>query len=130
MAGFLLTLLALTSILMIFIVLLQRGRGGGLAGAFGGLGGQSAFGTKAGDVFTKITVAVAILWVVLAAGCGFAVRADVEQLSYEGGDDVQIVPGDGAAAGGATSEGGENGLNLPPVEQPADQPPVEDKPQN
>ena len=39
--------------------MLQRGKGGGLAGALGGMGGQSAFGTKAGDLFTKITVGVA-----------------------------------------------------------------------
>ena len=50
---------------MILLVLIQRGRGGGLAGAFGGAGGQSAFGTKAGDVFTKITVAVAAFWILL-----------------------------------------------------------------
>ncbi len=30
-----------------------------MAGAFGGMGGQSAFGTKAGDLFTKITIGVA-----------------------------------------------------------------------
>ena len=57
--------LALTSLFLIFLVLIQRGRGGGLAGAFGGAGGQSAFGTKAGDVFTKITVGVAAFWIVL-----------------------------------------------------------------
>ena len=60
--------LGLLSTLLIFIVLLQRGRGGGLAGALGGMGGQSAFGTKAGDVFTKITVILAMVWIVLAAG--------------------------------------------------------------
>ncbi len=53
-------LFAFTSILLIFIVLLQRGRGGGLAGAFGAAGGQSAFGTKAGDVFTRITIGIAL----------------------------------------------------------------------
>ena len=47
--------LVVTSLFLILLVLIQRGRGGGLAGAFGGMGGQSAFGTKAGDVFTKIT---------------------------------------------------------------------------
>ena len=57
--------LVLTSLFLIFLVLIQRGRGGGLAGAFGGAGGQSAFGTKAGDVFTKITVGVAAFWIVL-----------------------------------------------------------------
>jgi len=58
-------LLVLTSLFLIFLVLIQRGRGGGLAGAFGGMGGQSAFGTKAGDVFTKITVGVATFWILL-----------------------------------------------------------------
>lgn len=57
--------LSLTALFLILLVLIQRGRGGGLAGAFGGMGGQSAFGTKAGDVFTKITVAVAAFWIVL-----------------------------------------------------------------
>ena len=58
-------LLASTSIFLILLVLIQRGKGGGLAGAFGGMGGQSAFGTKAGDTFTKITVVTAILWFAL-----------------------------------------------------------------
>lgn len=69
-------LLLITGFLLMFIILLQRGRGGGLAGAFGGLGGQSAFGTKAGDIFTKITIVMAICWVVLAGVTGFAMRAE------------------------------------------------------
>jgi preprotein translocase subunit SecG len=60
--GFLLFFVAL---LLILIVLVQRGRGGGLTGALGGPGGQSAFGSKAGDLFTKITVWVAGFWIVL-----------------------------------------------------------------
>lgn len=61
-------LLSFTAIFIIFLVLIQKGRGGGLAGAFGGMGGQSAFGTKAGDVFTKITVVTAIIWFSLCIG--------------------------------------------------------------
>ena len=57
--------LSLTAFFLILLVLIQRGRGGGLAGAFDGMGSQSAFGTKAGDVFTKITVAVAAFRIVL-----------------------------------------------------------------
>ena len=52
-------LMLLVAIFLILLVLVQRGRGGGLAGAFGGMGGQSAFGTKAGDLFTRITIGVA-----------------------------------------------------------------------
>ena len=46
-------------------MLVQRGRGGGLAGALGGMGGSSAFGAKAGDVFTKITAIAAMCWILL-----------------------------------------------------------------
>jgi len=59
------SLLFFTSIFMIFLILIQRGRGGGLAGALGGSGGSSAFGAKAGDTFTRVTAAMAIFWFVL-----------------------------------------------------------------
>ncbi|NQU22826.1 MAG: preprotein translocase subunit SecG [Candidatus Nealsonbacteria bacterium] len=58
-------MLSLTAFVLIVLVLIQRGKGGGLAGAFGGMGGQSAFGTKAGDLFTKITIGVATFWILL-----------------------------------------------------------------
>jgi preprotein translocase subunit SecG len=58
--------LALLSVFLVLVILVQRGRGGGLTGALGGMGGQSAFGTKAGDLFTRITIVVAAIWVVLS----------------------------------------------------------------
>jgi preprotein translocase subunit SecG len=57
------TLLALGSIFLVLLVLIQRGRGGGLAGALGGMGGYSAFGTRAGDIFTRVTIVAAALWI-------------------------------------------------------------------
>ncbi len=68
----------LISLFMILLVLIQRGRGGGLAGAFGGMGGQSAFGTRAGDTFTRITIVLAVVWVLLAGGLGMMMRAETE----------------------------------------------------
>ena len=44
-------------------VLIQRGKGGGLAGAFGGAGGSSPFGSRAADAFVKITLYLAAVWV-------------------------------------------------------------------
>jgi preprotein translocase subunit SecG len=55
------------SLFLILLILVQRGRGGGLTGALGGPGGQSAFGTKAGDLFTRITSFVALGWIALCA---------------------------------------------------------------
>jgi preprotein translocase subunit SecG len=58
--------IVMLTLFLIGIILIQRGKGGGLAGAFGGMGGSSAFGTKTGDIFTKITVGVAIAWILLS----------------------------------------------------------------
>ncbi|MCA9207325.1 MAG: preprotein translocase subunit SecG, partial [Planctomycetales bacterium] len=65
-----------TSVFLILLVLVQRGRGGGLTGALGGAGGQSAFGTKAGDVFTKITAICALVWFLLCVGAIAALQRD------------------------------------------------------
>lgn len=65
MTALLSILLLVTSIFLILLILIQRGRGGGLAGAFGGMGGQSAFGTKAGDLFTRVTIGVTFFWILL-----------------------------------------------------------------
>jgi preprotein translocase subunit SecG len=77
-------LLMFVGVLLMIIILLQRGRGGGLAGAFGGAGGQSAFGTRAGDVFTKITAVMAIIWVFLAGVSRFALepKANLEAAGF------------------------------------------------
>ena len=105
--------LSLMSIFMIVLILVQRGKGGGLAGAFGGMGGQSAFGTKAGDMFTKITVWSAFIWIVL---CALTVRhlgntVDEEKfLGSEGKNKPQAsqgldAPGAGAPGNDETTPG-------------------------
>ena len=58
--------MGLCALFLILLILIQRGKGGGLAGAFGGMGGHSAFGTRAGDTLMKITVGVSVFWFVLA----------------------------------------------------------------
>jgi preprotein translocase subunit SecG len=60
------TVLSLGSVFIILLVLIQRGRGGGLAGALGGMGGYSAFGTRAGDIFTRVTIVAAAIWLLAA----------------------------------------------------------------
>lgn len=55
------------SFIMVLLVLIQKGRGGGLSGAFGGGGsGNAAFGAKTGDVLTWATSVVFALFVLLA----------------------------------------------------------------
>jgi preprotein translocase subunit SecG len=57
--------LLLIGLFLILLVLIQKGKGGGLTGALGGAGGSSAFGSRAGDTFTRITIYVAAVWFLL-----------------------------------------------------------------
>ncbi len=53
-------------VFLILLVLIQKGRGGGLASAFGGMGGNTAFGSKTGDVLTWATSIVFGVFILLA----------------------------------------------------------------
>ena len=55
-------------LLLVLAVLIQKPQGGGLSAAFGasaGGAGQTAFGTKTGDVLTLITIGMFAVWLVL-----------------------------------------------------------------
>ncbi len=65
MGTFLSVLFIIICLLLIGMVLLQKGRGGGLGAAFGGAG-SSAFGTRTGDVFTWVTIVLTALFLILA----------------------------------------------------------------
>jgi len=60
------TLFALLAVLLMGVILLQRGKGVGLSGAFGGAGGHTAFGAKTGDVLTWATIVIAVVLLVFA----------------------------------------------------------------
>jgi preprotein translocase subunit SecG len=48
-------LFIIVCLFLVMLILIQKGRGGGLSGAFGGGGGNTAFGSKTGDVLTWAT---------------------------------------------------------------------------
>src|SRR5438045_8550336 len=60
------SLLVVVCLFLVLLVLIQKGRGGGLSGAFGGAGGNTAFGAKTGDVLTWATSVVFGIFLVLA----------------------------------------------------------------
>lgn len=97
-------LLSVLAIFLILLVLVQRGRGGGLAGALGGVGGSSAFGAKAGDVFTRITIVSAAIWI---AACVAAV--------YWAGN-----RGDALSAASGDASGADSSILAPPASTESD----------
>ena len=83
--------LIVTSIFLILLVLVQRGRGGGLAGALGGMGGSSALGTKAGDTFTRITIGAVIFWIILCCVTMLLLRRAPDQFGTSGAAGAGVV---------------------------------------
>jgi preprotein translocase subunit SecG len=78
LADLLNVVLLLLSPFLILLVLIQRGKGGGLIGALGGAGGSSPFGSRAGDQFTRLTIYIAIAWLFLTM-----IQVKVIQKEYE-----------------------------------------------
>ncbi|MEM9646115.1 MAG: preprotein translocase subunit SecG [Planctomycetota bacterium] len=95
------------SLFLVLLILVQRGRGGGLTGALGGPGGQSAFGSKAGDTFTLITVIVAAIW---AFTCAFTMW------SLGTHTPVAAIDNDSVGPRNETEDDQPSGLNITPDE--------------
>jgi preprotein translocase subunit SecG len=105
------TVLFLLSLFLILLVLVQRGRGGGLTGALGGMGGQSAFGAKAGDTFTRVTMVTATIWILT---CMAAIKVLGTQDNWGASGDTRpgiTAPATDDLGGGEESElpGGTSG---------------------
>jgi preprotein translocase subunit SecG len=118
----------ITSLFLVMLVLVQRGRGGGLTGALGGAGGQSAFGTKAGDLFTRITVGVAAVWIFLCAASVFFLRdralpqtgvADLDRPAIKGPQDPATSSSSGSGLEGAPLNVPLEGAAVPAAPEPA-----------
>jgi len=85
--------------LLIFIVLVQDPKGGGLAGVLGGAGGGSAFGAKTADRVMQFTVILGVVFFAMALALGFKLRSE-EALVPSLKEPAPI--GAGAAAPGQT----------------------------
>jgi preprotein translocase subunit SecG len=81
MYTFLVVLFVLLSFLMIVVILLQAGKGKGLAGAIGGgSAGQAIFGGRgAGDFLSKATTYIATAYMLLALAIGLIYKSEAEE---------------------------------------------------
>lgn len=117
------TLIILVSLFLICLILIQRGKGGGLAGAFGGVGGSSAFGTKAGDTFTRITVVTASIWILMAML--LVVLTSQRSSSGWGTETPSSLSKDLTSSKGKTTSAGTGGETVAPSTSTSSTPPAE-----
>ncbi|MDA1195317.1 MAG: preprotein translocase subunit SecG [Planctomycetota bacterium] len=90
--GAIMTLFIISAFLVILIVLAQEGKGGGLAGAFGGAGSET-FGVKAGTV-NSATAWVGAMFLGLALL--YAGLSTAQSTPTKGVDSMENLPGDSA----------------------------------
>jgi preprotein translocase subunit SecG len=102
LSGVVMALFIVTAVLLTIVVLLQEGKGGGIAGAFGGAGGET-FGVKAGSV-SRFTSYLGFVFLGLA-------------LLHAGLESKSIAPSDVNArtqTPGAVNEAGQEPGKTPP----------------
>ena len=68
-------LLILTSCFLVLLILMHKGRGGGMSDMFGGGLSSSLGGSSVAERnLNRITVAMALIWVVVIVGIGILIR--------------------------------------------------------
>ena len=108
------TLFFLSAILLMVIVLLQEGKGGGLASALGGQGAET-FGVSTGGV-NKVTLFLAGMFLMsgLAHALSFG-RSISSTIPVKKGKADAVLPGGGGGGGEVVMPGGTGGE---PVKEP------------
>ena len=76
---------------LILIILIQKGRGGGLSGAFGGAGASGIMGTKTGDFLTWVTIVLVGVFLTLAVVMAKFYKPEVSEFG-EDAPTQQVLP--------------------------------------
>ena len=80
---FVAVLFVLVSVTLILVILIQKGRGGGLSGAFGGGMASGLLGSKTGDFLTWVTIILVAVFLLLAIVMAKFYRPRVGQYGAE-----------------------------------------------
>lgn len=107
--------IVLVSLLLIGLILLQKNRGSGLSGAFGGVGGHTAFGTKTGDFLTWVTVGLAGVFIVLSITAVFVFERAVTPVNAATGTQTPAPAEAPMTTGGAAPNSAATPINVQPV---------------
>jgi preprotein translocase subunit SecG len=81
----------LAAVILVLLVLIQKGRGGGLSSTFGGLS-NSLLGTKTGDFLTWVTISVVALWLLLSVVAAKWFKPEVSELLQGQRQQMPVAP--------------------------------------
>ena len=87
--GFVIVIHSLACIALIFIILIQSGRGGGLTEGFAGA--ESMFGAKTNETMVKFTTGLAVVFLITSVTLAF-MSARAEKSLMEGEDLLESLP--------------------------------------
>ena len=87
--GVVMTLFLLVALLLLMVILIQEGKGGGIAGAFGGSVGET-FGVKAGTI-NRFTAVLASIFVGLAL-IHASIESHISQPLFKAPPPVEVAP--------------------------------------
>mgnify|MGYP001056880939 FL=1 len=113
-SGILLVLFVLSALLLIGVVLIQDEQGEGLGGLFGG-GSSTPFGSRSGNVLTRLTSILGAIFIITAFGLAWVNRTP------ESGDVI------GAARRQQETQGGVEWWKTEPKEEATEALPLEPK---
>ena len=107
-------LFVFSCIALVLIILIQKGRGGGLSSAFGGGGAGGVLGSKTGDFLTWVTIGLVGVYLLFAIVMGKYYRpsgsefgASATQQTPESAPPEMDVPGSNTVAPDVASPEGE-----------------------
>jgi preprotein translocase subunit SecG len=117
-------LFVMVSVVLILVVLIQKGRGGGLSGAFGGGTASGLLGSKTGDFLTWVTIGLVAVFLGLAVLLAKFFRPSVSEYGTEAPAVTTSQPAEATTAQPtATTDqpapAAEPAAAQPPVTQPA-----------
>lgn len=139
MTIFLTVLHVMVCLILIVVVLLQRGKGAEIGAVFGGGAGSTVFGSRgAGNFLTKLTSAAAVIFMVTSLTLAYFAQGDTESTLFEEAPAAEAppspfeeagepAPGAEAPAGGGFEEVGEPAAS-PEAESAPEAPTPEEAP--
>lgn len=117
-------LFVVVCLVLIMVILIQKGRGGGLSGAFGGGMASGLLGSKTGDFLTWVTIGLVVVFLGLAVLMAKFFRPSVSEYGVETPAATTQPVGTTTQPAATTEQPATTGQPAPAAEPAATQPPV------